>query len=149
MDETVKSRALEPFFTTKPVGEGTGLGLAMVYGIIRSHNGALEIESTPRAGTIVWLLIPALPAITENLNTAISTKPLPIASSVKGTILVVEDEIAMRHLIRENFSPARLCCSRSGRWRPQAIEMYDQHRDKIDIILLDLGLLKVSGYEVA
>ena len=62
MDEATVQRIFEPFFTTKPVGQGTGMGLAMVYGTVTSHNGWIQVASTPGEGTVFCVFLPKAPA---------------------------------------------------------------------------------------
>lgn len=149
MDETVRSRALEPFFTTKSVGEGTGLGLAMVYGIVKNHDGMLDIESEPEVGTTVRIYLPAL--FHEKTYSASGVSSHGIASvgnpAEQLTILVVEDEGAMVDLLSNTLSQEgyRVLDATDG---AEAINVYQRHRSEIDLVLIDLGLPKVSGLEV-
>jgi two-component system, cell cycle sensor histidine kinase and response regulator CckA len=88
MDAAVRARAFEPFFTTKPPGTGTGLGLAMVHGIMRQHDGAVELESEPGRGTTVRCFFPAVLADDADMETAAAT----VARGRGERILLVEDE---------------------------------------------------------
>lgn len=149
MDETVRSRALEPFFTTKSVGEGTGLGLAMVYGIVKNHDGMLDIESEPGVGTTVRIYLPAL---SHEKSYSVSGVSSDVIRSVRNpaeqlTILVVEDEAAMVDLLTNSLSQEgyRVLDATDG---VEAINIYQRHRSEIDLVLIDLGLPKVSGLEV-
>jgi signal transduction histidine kinase/CheY-like chemotaxis protein len=149
MDETVRSRALEPFFTTKSVGEGTGLGLAMVYGIVKNHDGMLDIESEPGVGTTVRIYLPALSHEKSYSASGVSSD---VIRSVRNpaeqlTILVVEDEAAMVDLLTNSLSQEgyRVLDATDG---VEAINIYQRHRSEIDLVLIDLGLPKVSGLEV-
>jgi len=95
MSRDTIDHALEPFFTTKPIGQGTGLGLSMVYGFVRQSGGNLKIYSEPGAGTSVQLFLPATDAVSE----AIPAVPpeVPRASETrKDRILVVEDDAHVR-----------------------------------------------------
>ena len=92
MDEEVAARAVEPFFSTKGVGRGTGLGLSMVHGLISQLGGALTIRSKPGLGTTIQLW---LPVATEAL-TAIDPKDVPAGALGAGKVLLVDDEILVR-----------------------------------------------------
>ena len=97
MPESVLSRATEPFFTTKPIGQGTGLGLNMVYGFLRQSGGSFQIESKPNAGTTIFLYLPrATPSGTVLIPQTIAATPIPRGSE---TILLVEDEPTIRHVL--------------------------------------------------
>src|SRR5664280_563469 len=93
----VLPRIFEPFFTTKGIGKGTGLGLATVYGIVKQHEGWLEVSSPVGAGTTFKVFLPAIP-------TPARLAPAAAASAEvlggKETILLVEDEYAVRMTIR-------------------------------------------------
>ena len=97
MSKEVRERALEPFFTTKPVGEGTGLGLSMVYGFVKQSNGHINIYSEPGLGTAVRLYLPAVttPEEEKAVNAENESVPTAIAGEV---VLVVEDDAMVRRL---------------------------------------------------
>jgi CheY-like chemotaxis protein len=149
MEESVRARIFEPFFTTKGFGEGTGLGLAMVYGIMKNHQGVIDVESETGRGTTFRLYLPALqaddPAV---LNEAVYGKP-PVQNlaNPKATVLVVEDELAMVRLLTRAFMRKgyRVLAALDG---AEAIDLYQQHHDQIDVVLMDLGLPKITGSEV-
>jgi PAS domain S-box-containing protein len=149
MDESVRVRIFEPFFTTKGIGEGTGLGLAMVYGIVKNHRGMIDVESEPGHGTTIRLYLPALQHAAEPLvDEAASTKTIVRSlTTAKATVLVVEDEVPMVRLLTTILSRAgyRVLAALDG---AKAIELYRQHKDEIDVVVIDLGLPKVTGGEV-
>ena len=96
MGTEVLERAFEPFYTTKPKGQGTGLGLATVYGIVTQAGGSIEIDSQPGEGTTVSVLLPASDGHGRRSGPA---PPAPDGLAAGGeTILVVEDEDAVRRL---------------------------------------------------
>ena len=98
MPEEVMQKALEPFFTTKPQGKGTGLGLSQVFGFVRQSHGAMQIKSTPGAGTEVEMLFPAVDGPASDLKPRPSILELPVA--VAGEcILLVEDDPMVRNLV--------------------------------------------------
>ncbi len=151
MDEATRRRACEPFFTTKPVGEGTGLGLSTVYGIVQQHRGWLELESTPGMGTTCRVLLPSEfhPAAFADGS---ADKP---ALSVVGrpehaeTILVVEDEESLRELVTTTLTEAgyEVIAAASGL---EALALWEQHGKRIDLLLTDMVMPDgVSGRQLA
>jgi PAS domain S-box-containing protein len=149
MEESVRSRIFEPFFTTKGFGEGTGLGLAMVYGIMKNHQGVIDVESEAGHGTTFRLYLPALqqdhPVV---LNEATDAKAFVQSfANPKATVLVVEDEQPMVRFLKNVLTRKgyRVLAALDG---AEAIDLYQRHKDDIDVVLIDLGLPKVTGSEV-
>jgi two-component system cell cycle sensor histidine kinase/response regulator CckA len=92
----------EPFFTTKGVGKGTGLGLAMVYGIVRQSGGAVAVDSAPGHGARFHIYLPAHAAD----DAAEPTRPISVVARGSGAVLVIEDEPALRNVIRRVLTAA-------------------------------------------
>jgi CheY-like chemotaxis protein len=136
----------EPFFTTKGPGKGTGLGLATVYGIVKQHQGWVEVVSQVGIGTTFKILLPALevPLISEPAE-PVETKP----QGGNETILVVEDDEAVRSLTRrllEGFG-YRTWEAASGR---EALARWRDRADEIDLLLTDMVMPEgVTGRELA
>ena len=139
MDEKTKERIFDPFFTTKELGRGTGLGLAMVYGIIKSHNGFIDVVSEPGKGTSFVFCLPA------SEKTVVKEKPA--TSEIrrgKETILVVDDEPAVLQVgktILESLG-YKVYGVESGE---EAITLYKEKKDEIDLIILDMIMPGLSG----
>jgi PAS domain S-box-containing protein len=139
-------RIFEPFFTTKQMDRGTGLGLATVYGIIKQHQGWIDVQSRLGEGTTFQIFLPASTARGEPLQMT------PTEQTVIGgteTILVVEDEgpllKLMQHIL-ESYGYKVLGCA-NGR---QALQTWGEHRKKIDLLLTDLILPDgMAGTELA
>ena len=136
-------QAMEPFFTTKPLGQGTGLGLATSYGIIKQAGGELVIDSLPGRGTTVHLY---LPASYQPVDTG--GQAAPAAASAGQTILVAEDEDGLRDLITRMLAGAgyRVLAASNGR---EALAMAERHDDVIHALLTDVVMPAMSGGEVA
>ncbi|MDP7287465.1 MAG: response regulator [Phycisphaerae bacterium] len=143
MGQKIRARAFEPFFTTKEVGKGTGLGLASVYGCVRSHGGKISIDSEPGHGTTFSLLLPSNEIVaTPGLQTS-AQEQLPHGT---GRILVVDDEKSVR-----NFASAALqslgyvvtTCSDGL----EAVDHYRRHYREIDLVILDLVMPKMNGQD--
>jgi hypothetical protein len=144
MPREVIDRAFEPFFTTKSKGEGTGLGLATVYGIITQVGGFVQIYSEPGLGTTFSALLPA----TDATAPTVETKSEPESSHRGGTILVVEDEDAMREVTRRILTRNgyTVISAASG---PEALEVLEAHSGAIELLLTDVVMPKMLGKEVA
>ncbi|HET9743263.1 MAG TPA: ATP-binding protein [Terriglobales bacterium] len=137
-----QARIFDPFFTTKETGQGSGLGLAMVYGIVKQSGGDIEVRSAPQQGTTftIWL-----PVTTEPVE-AKPAKPLP-APKGSGTILVVEDEDMLRQAIQESLSVLGYNVIEAANGTA-ALESIEQHAGKIDLLLSDAVMPGISGTEL-
>jgi signal transduction histidine kinase/DNA-binding response OmpR family regulator len=147
MNPETLSRIFEPFFSTKDVGRGTGLGLATVYGIVKQHQGWVEVTSAVGVGTTFRVLFPALK--TAVVETDDQHDSIMMARGGRETILVVEDEPALRELvcaILQGYS-YRVLEAESG---VQALKVWEKHQGKIDLLLTDMVMPGgVSGAELA
>jgi two-component system cell cycle sensor histidine kinase/response regulator CckA len=148
MEESVRSRVFEPFFTTKGFGEGTGLGLAMVYGMIKNHHGVIDFESEPGVGTTFRLYLPVFEGDVSSVSAELVDGSLPVRRLAKqSTVLVVEDEERMVQLLKNGLlrEGYRVLVAMDG---AEAIDVYQLHGHEIDVVLMDLGLPKITGSEV-
>ena len=141
MSKEVQRRIFEPFFTTRKFGTGTGLGLASVYGIIKNHDGHIEVQSAPGDGTAFMLYLPA----SDQTTIRETKKPSPIQMG-KGTILLVDDEPAVLKVGREMLAAIgyRILTAESG---PEAIDLYRRNRDTVDLVVLDVVMPDMGGGE--
>jgi two-component system, cell cycle sensor histidine kinase and response regulator CckA len=145
MDEETMRHIFEPFFTTRDRATFTGLGLSVVYGIVTSHKGFIDVNSKPGEGTTISLFFPA-EALPEGTIVA-EPSPAPAAKGGPETILVVEDEEMLRSLVSEVLTRSgySVLFAFDGE---QALKVFDANREQIDLVLLDLGLPKLAGDEV-
>ncbi|MGA3284519.1 MAG: ATP-binding protein [Verrucomicrobiota bacterium] len=147
MDSATRARIFEPFFTTKAVGKGAGLGLATVYGIVKQHDGWIEVDSEPGEGATFDVF---LPVATETAQTA-EEKTGPVESIAGGTetIFLVEDEPLLRVMARDILEGYgyRILEASSGK---EALGMWNLTRGKIDLLLTDMIMPEgISGAELA
>ncbi len=144
MDEETKARIFEPFFSTKDIGKGTGLGLSVVYGIVESHRGFIEVDSKVGEGTAVSIYIPVeeRPEQPESLQ-----KPMRKASGGTETILVIEDEEMLRQLV-ESILTSNGYTVITADDGESGVETFRTNRDRIAAVISDLGLPKLGGQEV-
>ena len=148
MDESIRKRVFEPFFTTKNTGQGTGLGLSVVYGIVENHNGFINVESKPESGTSFRLYFPVAQSLekpaTDKIAASFETTERP---NGHGTILLVEDEKNMLDLLEKTLvrHGYQVLAAADGK---KALEIYRHYKQNIDIVLLDTGLPKIGGQDV-
>jgi PAS domain S-box-containing protein len=141
--ETVK-RAFEPFFSTKPRGRGTGLGLSMVYGTITNHGGEVSLDSEVGRGTRVTLQLPTIARVDVAMP-APQPGP-PETANAKGTILVVDDEELVRFAVEQMLTTLgyHVIAVDSG---GAALEVVQELHEKIGLVLLDLQMPHMDGEE--
>jgi two-component system cell cycle sensor histidine kinase/response regulator CckA len=148
MDEETKRRACEPLFTTKPSGKGTGLGLAMVLGLIQQHSGAVNIESAPGKGTLIELFFPAAPADAEaEAVPAHGGEASPPAAAGAPTLLIADDDPAVRRVLGralERFG-YRVLSAADG---AEALATLEQRQWAVDLVISDAHMPKMSGPEL-
>lgn len=140
MDKKTLERIFEPFFTTKALGEGTGLGLAMVYGIVKSHGGQITCYSEPHRGTVFKIYFPTVE--TEEESDPKSLQPFPKGGN--ETILFVDDEAFIRDLGKQILEEVgySVIIVDDGL---QALEIYRQSGSQIALVILDVIMPKMGG----
>jgi signal transduction histidine kinase/HAMP domain-containing protein/ActR/RegA family two-component response regulator len=147
MDTSTLQRIFEPFFTTKEVGKGTGLGLATVYGIVKQHEGWVEVTSEPQKGTTFHVYLPA----SDKTVSAPKVKlpPAIMAAGGSETILIVEDEAILREMARDILAGYGYCILEASSGR-EALDQWREKADEIDLLLTDMVMPEgISGAELA
>jgi PAS domain S-box-containing protein len=144
MDAATQARIFEPFFTTKPTGEGTGLGLAMVYGIVKQSGGTIEVKSDVGQGTSFWIYLPRIQeAATQPMEAKVGG-----ATKGKETLLVVEDQDALREVLVESLeSFGYTVLSADG--ADAAMAVAAAHPGTIDLLLTDVVMPGTGGRALA
>lgn len=142
MDKATSDHVFEPFFTTKEPGKGTGLGLATVYGIVKQHNGFLDVYSEPGRGTSFRVYLPSSSGIPE--VGAGSTSDVVVAGT--ETILIAEDHPALREIAHQVLSSAgyHVLLAKDGE---EAVQLVKQDPGGIDLLLVDIAMPRLSGAE--
>ena len=143
MDAETQKKIFEPFFTTKGIGEGTGLGLSIAYGIIKQHNGNINVYSEEGKGATFKILLPIIE------GAATQGQAVEAVATIKGgteTILIAEDDAALRKMSRivlESFGYSVITAEDGA----DAITKYQENEDKIQLVILDLIMPKINGKE--
>jgi polar amino acid transport system substrate-binding protein len=143
MSSDIREHIFDPFFTTKEVGQGTGLGLAMVHGIVQQHDGVIEVLSEPGVGSTFNIYLPK-----TNSQGAIGVIPL-VGDNPGGseTILVAEDEGEVLKMLSQTLKSKgyRVLAAKDGE---EAISVFKANANRIELVLLDMVMPKLRGRNV-
>ncbi|MFI5251929.1 MAG: PAS domain S-box protein [Bacteroidota bacterium] len=144
MKEETLDRIFEPFFTTKDQGRGTGLGLAMVYGIVQNHDGFIHVDSALHSGTTVTIYLPAAPETVSILD--VDSPVEPLTRRGQETILIVEDEKMLCEYLQNVLEGDgyTIITAEDGH---RAVDAYMEHKDDISLVFSDIGLPGMNGWE--
>ncbi len=145
MDETVRSRALEPFFTTKEPGRGTGLGLAMVFGIASQLGGAVALSSARGKGTRVRVYLPAAEAGDAAKEDAASAGASPTGGG--ELLLLIDDDRTLGRLLGEVLESAGYRVERASSGSA-ALAFFEKHRSEVTAVVTDVVMPEMGGPEL-
>jgi PAS domain S-box-containing protein len=142
MDEKTRESIFEPFFTTKGTGQATGLGLSIVYGIVKQHDGYIDCRSEPGKGTVFTIYFPLINGEAEDVEK-------PVAASRTGraaTILLAEDNPEVMSLLKEVLNNAgyKVIEASDGE---DAVSLYNKHKNKIQLLIFDMMMPRKNGKE--
>jgi PAS domain S-box-containing protein len=142
ISQDVQAHIFEPFFTTKEQGQGTGMGLAMAYGIVKNHHGYIGVTSTLGVGTTMSVYLPSVVCGTTQEKSVLSAAP----SKGSGQVLIIDDEKAVAEAAQAilEFLGYTTLVRLSGR---EAIELYQDPMQHVDLVLLDMVMPDMSGSE--
>ncbi|MDD5286423.1 MAG: response regulator [Desulfuromonadaceae bacterium] len=143
MDAETRSKIFEPFFTTKDISRGTGLGMAIVYGIIQQHNGFIDVYSEPGMGSTFRIYLPIVEA-KQSDSIKIDTSDTPRGGT--ETILLAEDEKGVRTIVTTWLTKFgyEVILAEDGQ---EAVEKFSANRDRISLIIMDMIMPKKNGVE--
>ena len=142
MDAVTRSRLFEPFFTTKTQGKGSGLGLSIVYGIVRQNQGHINVFSQPGAGTIIEIYFPRAKEAPEPARRRRASGP-----TGTETVLIADDEDSVRKLVMAVLATNGYTVleARNGK---EALDLYHGNRQRIDLVLTDVVMPEMNGFEL-
>jgi two-component system cell cycle sensor histidine kinase/response regulator CckA len=145
MSDEVKKHLFEPFYTTKPIGKGTGLGLCTIYGIVQQNRGFILVESEMNKGTKFYLYFPVTREEAHQANATIK-----VVESFKGTetVLIVEDETDFRNLVCETLKTYgyQVLTAKNG---VEALDCIKSSRSNVDLIITDVVMPNMGGPELS
>ncbi len=140
-------RMFEPFFTTKELGKGTGMGLAMVHGLLHSHEGHLVVKSTPGQGSCFSLYFPYERALQKTPPPVIDALPA-VNGQRSGAILVVDDDVQISRMLCALLTRRGYECAESNS-AEHALQLFDADPDRFDLVVTDQMMPKMTGMEMA
>jgi PAS domain S-box-containing protein len=143
MDADTQARIFEPFFTTKAPGDGTGLGLSTVYGIVTAAGGQIEVDSEPGRGAAFTIRLPAAAGAD-----AVEDATLPVRAASSATVLLVEDNDSLRAVARRMLADEgyEVLLARTG---PDALRLLEAHEAVVDLLVSDIVMPGMRGPELA
>jgi CheY-like chemotaxis protein len=141
IDDAIKTKIFEPFFTTKEMGKGTGLGLASVYGTVKGHSGYIEVDSQAGKGASFRIYFPL-----SEMPSPMPLSALPMVKMGKGAVLLVDDEELLRQMSEQMLSDIGYTVHTACNGE-EAVAFYREHFQTIDVVILDLIMPKLGGYE--
>jgi CheY-like chemotaxis protein len=142
IEPSIQARIFDPYFTTKAPGKGTGMGLSVVHGIVKSHGGTISLTSTPGQGAIFNVLFPRLEG--ETISAVKEDKPLPRG---EGHILFVDDEEFLVDLAKQMFR--RIGYEVTACNDPlDALAVFRENPQTFDLVITDLAMPKMSGEQL-
>jgi PAS domain S-box-containing protein len=147
MDEKTQAQIFEPFFSTKPLGEGTGLGLATVYGIVKQNGGFINVYSEPGHGAMFAIYLPALESEAPIVTAGPRESESAVASSGPKTVLLVEDDAALLALGRRMLERLGYTVLAAG-GPIQAIELIKAFPGEIHLLMTDVVMPEMNGREL-
>ncbi len=141
MSPEIVEHAFEPFFSTKAIEKGTGLGLPIVHGIVKDHGGAIAVQSEPGKGTSFTITFPLYEG---DVTPKPPAPPVPVSQGAGQLILLAEDHEQVQAIIRTALQSSKfeVACAADGE---AMMEVFRQHRDRISVIVADVDLPKCSG----
>ena len=145
IDTEILPHIFEPFFSTKDPGEGTGLGLSVVYGIVKQHRGWINVQSSPGHGATFKVYLPAIPGDVET-NCGESILPGETHSN-RNRIVLVEDDARVREFLAEALSENGYVVFEAANAR-EALDMFDSRRGDFDLIFTDIVLPDMTGFQL-
>ena len=148
MSPETAARVFEPFYTTKPLGQGTGLGLSMVYGFARQSGGFVQLDSRLGVGTDVSVYLPRFHGTVDDASPSPRDTPAPLAGTAPRTVLVVDDEPQVRELIAAQLQDMGHYCLQAADG-PGGLEAICSPAHAVDLLITDVGLPGLSGHLLA
>ena len=138
-------RVFDPFFSTKPQGQGTGLGLSTSYGIVKKHGGEISVSSIKGEGAMFQLFLP----VAENTSEIEAPQPIiaPAVAAKDATILIIDDDLSISKVLTEvlnGFGYTTFTATDSQ----EGLELFEQQKDEIELVITDVAMPKLNGQEV-
>ncbi|MEM9183893.1 MAG: PAS domain-containing protein [Pseudomonadota bacterium] len=147
ISQEIRHRVFEPFFTTKSESQGTGMGLAVVQGIVKAHLGAILVERSSHGGAAVTILLPPAEKMVERPSES-DPAPVPASTGIEDkSIMVVDDDRQVAALLREllRYSGANVSLFHTGH---SAFEYFTDHAESVDLLLTDQTMPGMTGVEL-